>query len=66
MVVLRILFETQGSLKFDSQEVENAPSSWLGQAQQHKYKEGAAWKKLDIDYFGGMVAIIDTALSMKS
>ena len=62
MVVLRIPFETQGNLKFDSQEVENAPMSWLRQARLHKYREGMGWETLNIDYFGGVVVIIATAL----
>ena len=37
--MLRIRFETQGNRKFDSKEVENAPSSWLRQAWQHEDKE---------------------------
>ena len=63
MVVLRIPFETQRNLKFDSQEVENAPMSWLEQARLYKYREGMSWEKLDIYYFGGRVSIIATALS---
>ena len=62
-MVLRIPFETQGNIEFDNQEVENAPSSRLGQARQHKYKEGTEGENLDIDVFGGLVAIADTALS---
>lgn len=50
MAVLRIPFEMQGNCKFDSQEVKNVPSSWLGQAQQHKYVKRTAGEILDIDF----------------
>ena len=67
MVLLRIPpCETKGNLEFDSLEVENTPSSLLGKARQHKYRDGTAGEKLDIDFFGGVVAIVGTALSKSS
>ena len=62
--MLRIPFETQGNIEFDNQEVENAPSSRLGQARQHKYKEGTDGKKLDIDFSSGLVAIAGRLLQL--
>ena len=67
MVVLRIApCETQGNLKFDSQEVDNTPSYRLRKARQDKYRAVTAGEKLDIDFFGGVVAIVGTALSKSS
>jgi hypothetical protein len=64
MVLLRITpCETKGNLEFDSQEVENTPSSRLGKARQHKHRDGTAEAKFEIYFFGGVVAIVGTALS---